>query len=370
MANPKTYKVAFSLANFIKPDYFHRILKDRAVLEISDKPDFVFCGIFDQNKFLDYGDKPVRIYFYDENVFPDMNLFDYAIGFQDMSLSGRHLHVPYYYFDFENYKKLLDKTNKNHRFSGTFSESCEPTEPAIFPKENLPNLTGPLSCDPLNRKFCNFIYSNPGNGKLSITRQEFCRDLMTYKHVDCPGRVLNNMQNAIEPRKENWTEGKLDFIKNYKFTIAFENSDSIGYTTEKLIHPLLANSIPIYYGNRNAAADGFNPRAFINGNDFDSLEDLKKFIIELDNDNQKYLEMLREPPLLVDGIPDWDKIIADYIMNILENGEKFTIHGQRLSPFYVLQRNSRKMRKFLVKIMTLFVPNKSKRMQLRQRFGV
>lgn len=193
---------------------------------------------------------------------------------------------------------------------------------------------------------------------------------MKYKHVDCPGRVLNNMQNAIEPRKGNWTAGKLEFIKNYKFTIAFENSDAIGYTTEKLIHPLLSNSIPIYYGNRNAAADGFNPQAFINGNDFESLDDLKKFVIELDQDDKRYMEMLRQPPLTVDSIPDWNKIIADYIMNILENGQKFTTHGQRLSPFYVLQHNSRKARKFFVKFLAIFVPNKSKRMQLRQRFGV
>lgn len=116
-AKLKKYKVAFSMKNFIKPDYFHRILKDRAILEESSSPDFVFCGIFDNNKFLDYGDKPVRIYFYDENVFPDMNLFDYAIGFQDVQMWGRHLKVPYYYFDFENYKKLLDKTNQNHRLN-------------------------------------------------------------------------------------------------------------------------------------------------------------------------------------------------------------------------------------------------------------
>lgn len=93
MANLKKYKVAFSMGNYIKPNYFHKILQGRAILEESHNPDFVFCGIFDQNKFLNYGDKPVRIYFYDENVFPDMNLFDYAIGFQDMSLSGRHLRV-------------------------------------------------------------------------------------------------------------------------------------------------------------------------------------------------------------------------------------------------------------------------------------
>jgi hypothetical protein len=337
---PKKYKVAFSLGNLIKADYFHKILRERAILEISDQPDYVFCGVFDKNKFLDHGDKPVRIYFYDENVFPDMNLFDYAIGFQDLSLGGRHLRVPYYYFDFANYKRLLDQKNSS-----------------------LPN-------DMARRRFCNFIYSNPGNGKLSITRQDFCRTLAKRRRVDCPGRVLNNMKNAIEPRNGDWVQGKLDFIKNYKFTIAFENSDSIGYTTEKLIHPMLANSIPIYYGNRDAARDGFNPRAFINGNDFNSLDELAKFVSELDQDDKRYMKLLREPPLLVDSVPDWDKKIADFIINILENGRKHTTHGQRLSPFHILSRDSRKVRKFLVKILALFVPDKMRRMRLRQYFGV
>ena len=36
--------------------------------------------------------------------------------------------------------------------------------------------------------------------------------------------------------------------KSYQFTIAFENSNNIGYITEKLINSYLSHTIPIYYG--------------------------------------------------------------------------------------------------------------------------
>ena len=47
---------------------------------------------------------------------------------------------------------------------------------------------------------------------------------------------------------------KMDFIKDYKFVISFENSSNPGYTTEKLIEPMLVNSIPIYWGNTEVGA--------------------------------------------------------------------------------------------------------------------
>ena len=42
---------------------------------------------------------------------------------------------------------------------------------------------------------------------------------------------------------------KLDFIRSYKFTLAVENEIWPGYQTEKLIHPMLVNSIAIYVGD-------------------------------------------------------------------------------------------------------------------------
>jgi len=48
----------------------------------------------------------------------------------------------------------------------------------------------------------------------------------------------------------NWVQEKIDYLKPYKFTMAFENVSLSGWTTEKLTHPMLVNSIPIYFGDK------------------------------------------------------------------------------------------------------------------------
>jgi hypothetical protein len=59
---------------------------------------------------------------------------------------------------------------------------------------------------------------------------------------------LNNCGNYI--RCGETIEDKLNFIKQYKYNICPENSDSEGYTTEKLLHSIQAGCIPIYWPDR------------------------------------------------------------------------------------------------------------------------
>lgn len=350
----KTYRVAFCGNNNTGglEQFYRRILQGRANLEPSDNPDFVFCGIFDQgNSFLKYGDKPIRIYFYTENVVPDFNLFDYAFGFHDLSFGARHLRIPYYYisYPFDHFTK---------------TESCGEME-RLLGKNNSKK---PVKL--AHRKFCNFIYSNSSCGNMAGLRMDFALKLMKYKHVDCPGKVLNNMSFPRTPHGD-WVSEKLDFLGNYKFTIAFENSDTPGYTTEKLIHPLLANSVPIYFGNTDVAKDGFNPRAFINGKEFRDLDALAEYVIMLDNNDKEYMKILHQSPLSLKSLPDWDKKVADFIMNIFEHGQKYADTRQPLSPFHVLQRKlSMYQGGFLVKFIALFIPIRKWRRNFRSCFGI
>jgi hypothetical protein len=48
-----------------------------------------------------------------------------------------------------------------------------------------------------------------------------------------------------------WEAGKLALSKEYLFTIAIENSLTYDYISEKLWHPLIAGSVPIYLGAPN-----------------------------------------------------------------------------------------------------------------------
>jgi hypothetical protein len=110
-------------------------------------------------------------------------------------------------------------------------------------------------------------------------------------------------------------------LKSYKFTIAFENTYQVGYTTEKLWQPFLANSIPIYCGDPNVTRD-FNPKAFINCNDYDNFDDVIKRVIELDSDDELYMQMLRENPLNEPQRENSNDKIRKFLAVILKKGNK------------------------------------------------
>ena len=192
--------------------------------EISEYPDFLFYSVYGMNHYKYHN--CVKIFWTVEPVVPNFNECDYAVGFDDIVFGKRYFHRPIWMFE-------------------------ERPQNIVLSDEQL-----------LNRRFCNFVYSNDQNGEGAILRKKFVQKLMEYKKVDCPGRVLNNMQDAITPRDGDWKKGKLDFIQNYKFTIAFENTMYPGYTTEKLTQPLMVHSMPIYWGNPKVS-DNFNNQSFI-----------------------------------------------------------------------------------------------------------
>jgi hypothetical protein len=150
----------------------------------------------------------------------------------------------------------------------------------------------------VNRKFCSFVVSN-GN---CSERNNFFQKLSKYKKVDSGGSYNNNIGYYISD--------KMDFIKNYKFNICFENNAHRGfnehYTTEKLMQSCVANTIGIYLGNTQIGKE-FNTESFINVRDFKSEDDMIEYIIELDKNDDKYLEKLRNFWFINNRIPEENK---------------------------------------------------------------
>lgn len=177
----------------------------------------------------------------------------------------------------------------------------------FFTKENL--IT--------KNKFCNFIAS--GNCVDEGTfRDKFVKELMKYKKVDCPGTRFNNMEK-LYGSSNNGLEASLykrEFIKNYKFTIGFENTSTLngynGYTTEKFIEPLVSNTLLLYYGNINIDKE-FNTKSFLNYHDYNSIDKFIERIIELDNNDDLYLEYMNEKYSSNNKYFNYD-----YLLSILE----------------------------------------------------
>jgi hypothetical protein len=146
------------------------------------------------------------------------------------------------------------------------------------------------------KKFAAFIVTNPKN---PIRNQAF-HDLSRYKHIDSAGRLFNNVGSSIfaglgggggELKKH-------EFLKNYKFCLAYENESEPGYTTEKLLHAKAAGCIPIYWGNPLVARD-FNESGFLNASKCNTAEDLIRLVSEIDSDPSRFAEIAAVPALSV-----------------------------------------------------------------------
>jgi hypothetical protein len=199
----------------------------------------------------------VRIFVSGESDLPDFHECDYSIASVKVE-DPRHLQLPLYV---------------------TWGE----------PEEIIKQNDDPEKILAAKTKFCSFVISGY-NPRKNHNRVAFFQKLSKYKQVDSGGRKFNNIGGPVPggPR------GKIEFLRPYKFNIAFENRSLPGYTTEKIFEPMVARCLPIYWGNP-CIAEEFNPKSFLNYFDFYSEEALIEKIIELDNDDAKYLEYLRQP---------------------------------------------------------------------------
>lgn len=161
-----------------------------------------------------------------------------------------------------------------------------PTSP-----KHVERLLGPR---PTHRRsqFCNFIYSTEPS-----IRSEFFLRLNEARPTGSFGRTLNNAG-----RRAVGSAGKMAVLADSTFTIAFENQLALGYVTEKLVHPLLAGSIPIYWGAIEAKTD-FNPDAFIYAEDFSSMDDLVQHVIRVADSPEAVAEIASATPFTGNRIP-------------------------------------------------------------------
>ena len=255
-------------------NYFYNLLKHEFDIEISNNPDYLFFSVFG-NQHQNY--KCKKIFYTGENVAPPLHYCDWSFSFDCLD-DKRNYRLPHYllydgYYELQQ-QKIID--------------------------ESL-----------AKRKFCNFLVSN-GN---CLNRNNFFNQLSKYKKVDSGGVFMNNIGKPISDKRK--------FQSEYKFSISFENNayrpGYEWYITEKPFEAMCVNSIPIYKGGSKINEE-FNSKSFINIHDFKSEKDSIEYIIELDSNNSKYLEVLRQPWFTNNSIPDNNKIenIKYFLYKIFE----------------------------------------------------
>ena len=219
----------------------------------------------------------IKIFYTGENVFPNFNICDYAIGPHNLKLEKRYLQLPIYLIKNGHFIKLPERKKIN--------------------KEDLKT----------KKEFCNFIYSNKNGNPI---RKEFFDELSKYKNIISAGKFLNNTGYAIK--------NKTEIQKQCKFTIAFENEKYPGYSTEKIIDAFIARTIPIYWGDETIT-DNINQKSFIYCNSSKDIPDVIRRIKQIDKNDDLWLKMANEPIFLQ---KDYEKIkekeLEDFLINTIE----------------------------------------------------
>lgn len=258
-------------------NWFINLLSERFKVELSENPDFFFFthSYYGQKDYLKY--KCHRIFFGGENIRANWDICDYVLDSDYYPSNARHKRLPLWVTWGTS---LLTKKKDTDAFLG-------------------------------KEKFCCMLVSNPK----AKERIEFFHQLSKYKKVDSAGRYLNNIGGSVT--------NKMEFIKDYKFVISFENSSYPGYTTEKLVEPMLVNSIPIYWGNPRVHED-FNTKSFINVTDYRSYEEVIEKIIGLDRNESAFQNVVNEPWFNNNRIPEefTREKILDFFEFILQDSIK------------------------------------------------
>lgn len=258
----------------IEENYFTRVLrKEFNVILDPGNPEIVIYSVYGP-KFLKFKSAK-KVCFIAENLRPNFCEADYSISFDYDTYNARNIRLPLYVIYGQN--------------------------PAVINKPPAEQIAKSKT------KFCNMIVSNP-NAKERI---EFFKILNAFKKVDSGGSVLNNLGYRVKD--------KTQFISNYRFTMAFENSGYYGYTTEKIYQPMKAQSIPIYWGSESAVKE-FNPKSFVNVHDYANLREAAEAVMAVEEDYNLYLQMLSEPWFTNNKYNEYfdEKRINDFFQMILD----------------------------------------------------
>jgi alpha(1,3/1,4) fucosyltransferase len=255
-----------------------RLLAATRPIEFSDfgSADLLLYSDFGERH---WGFKGLKVYMTGENMLPNFEQCDLAFTPLEVPGDPRAIRLPYY--------------------------------AQVLPA--LGSLVRPFGQPPLSysrrEKFCSFVASNPRGPE----RNTFFRKLNRRAPVDSAGRHFNNTRTRLLDKQS--------FLPGYRMNLAFENSRSPGYITEKLVEPLLAGCIPIYWGAPDVARD-FNPRCMINVADFPDFDAAVNYILTVDRDEAASQAILAEPAFR-DNLPPAclaPAFMADPIARLIDSG--------------------------------------------------
>jgi len=199
------------------------------------------------------------------------------IGFDHMDMNdGSYLRMPLWMLEVNWFRADAEKIGNPKPLP--INRCCK-----VYPAERAQK-----------EKFCAFVVTNPRQPMRNSSFQW----LSEYKHVDSAGRLFNNVGDVIFAGLGGGGGElkKMEFLKNYKFCLAYENESSPGYVTEKLLHAKASGCIPIYWGDPKVERD-FDTSGFIDARQIITSGQLVQAVKGVDEDEARWIKMYNTPAI-------------------------------------------------------------------------
>ncbi|QNJ27808.1 glycosyltransferase family 10 [Synechococcus sp. A15-24] len=224
------------------------------IIPSSPDTDINFSSCYGQ--YLVLPSNATQILFLGENVRPNFLNFDYSAGFDQFTSCNRIIYMPLWLFEIDLFNKSYDDRN--------------PLQKKIFHSEQ--------SVDFSKRKDAVAFIGN----NAEPFREYFLNQLIDFGfQVDRFGSHTNPVGN------------KFDLLKNYKYSLCFENSFHPGYVTEKLPHSLISGCISLYFGCLTNEPFANHPLIF----NVSSSMDIRKSMLEIKEFGSKFFDIYSSPSI-------------------------------------------------------------------------
>ena len=259
---------------------------------VEEDPDFIIHSMYGHDVLRYDG---VRVCWIGENLVPDFNLCDYAMGFSRLAFGDRYRRIPLFRW-YREYDGLFDDQRRVR---------LPPASEALAGKT----------------RFCTMVVTNGAD------RDPFLAELFgllgRYRPVDSGGKWRNSIGGAVKDKQA--------FLRQGKFSLVCENSSTPGYVTEKILHAFAARTVPIYWGAPDIEKD-FNPAAFVNCHRFRTREEIVRHVQWLDRDAAAYAAMVGQPCFAGGREPATlsKKVILDWLSHIFGQTREAAYRRNRL----------------------------------------
>jgi len=269
------------------PEYkwFRYFIERNNLFPSSGKDIFLFCTYSRVIEAMSFCQGKPIIYYTSENIHVKQSPWN---RYEHLFLSDKkiNLSIGFDYIDHPKYVRFPYWIIRHLRYSDTIEDIKR-----IIDFWNCQRGIGKKT------KTCAFVCRNDYFGDRAILA-----DLVEkVVPINYPSQFRHNDDDLFSEKFQN---NKIDYLRQFKFNLCPENSNSEGYVTEKLFDAFSAGCIPIYWGSNNTPEPGIiNPDAIIflslNG---DNTEALKK--IKLLNENEAAYNEFISQPIFTKEAPD------------------------------------------------------------------